>query len=99
MTNPIKPMEKEAQHIIQQHESVHLSNYDWDIFLKASADPPQPNENLKKAFARYKKLFANACEYTRARSPLLSSLKLRKSFITTSSFKIQLYLMSSKNTL
>jgi uncharacterized protein (DUF1778 family) len=76
MTNPIKPMEKEAQHIIRQHESIHLSNYDWDIFLETSANPPQPHENLKKAFARYKKLFANACECRRARSSLLSDLKL-----------------------
>ena len=40
-----------------QHETIQLSNQDWDIFLEALTYPPQLSENLVKAYERYKKSF------------------------------------------
>lgn len=38
---------------IAAHERTLLSSIDHDIFLNALDNPPEPNEKLKQAFARY----------------------------------------------
>ncbi|HQS83515.1 MAG: hypothetical protein B7Y25_01200 [Alphaproteobacteria bacterium 16-39-46] len=43
-----------AQKIVQKHEHQKLSDVDWTIFFNALISPDLPNENLKKAFARFK---------------------------------------------
>lgn len=40
-----------AEKIIQEHETITLSERDWDVFMDALDNPPQPNERLRKAFA------------------------------------------------
>ena len=46
---------EEAERVIRENEVVKLSNADWTIFFDALTDPPPPNEELRKAFARYRK--------------------------------------------
>ena len=44
----------EADRIIRRHESVTLSDRDWDLFYEALTRPPAPNNRkLKAAFKRY----------------------------------------------
>ena len=43
----------EADRIIRRHESVTLSQRDWDLFYDALTRPPPPNRKLKAAFKRY----------------------------------------------
>ena len=43
----------EADRIIRRHESVTLSNRDWDLFYEALTRPPAPNRKQKAAFKRY----------------------------------------------
>ncbi len=43
----------ETDRIIRRHESVTLSDRDWDLFYEALTRPPAPNRKLKAAFKRY----------------------------------------------
>lgn len=43
-----------AEKIIQEHESITLTEQDWDVFMDALENPPAPNERLRKAFALHK---------------------------------------------
>ena len=44
-----------ADELIQEHETLLLSEADWGVFLDALENPPKPNAKLKRAFAEYKK--------------------------------------------
>ncbi len=43
-----------ADEIIQEHETLTLQPADWDVFLDALENPPAPNENLQRAFAKHR---------------------------------------------
>lgn len=44
-----------AVRIIEEHNQLHLSISDRDIFINALLNPPKPSNNLLKAARRYKK--------------------------------------------
>lgn len=43
-----------ADRVLAEHEVITLSDEDWDVFFDALVNPPEPNENLKRAFQRYR---------------------------------------------
>lgn len=43
-----------ADRVLAEHEVITLSDEDWDVFFDALVNPPEPNENLKRAFRRYR---------------------------------------------
>ena len=43
-----------ADRVLAEHEVITLSDADWDVFFDALINPPEPNENLKRAFRRYR---------------------------------------------
>jgi uncharacterized protein (DUF1778 family) len=46
---------EEAEKIVRENEVASLSSADWTIFFDALIDPPPPNAELRKAFAKYQK--------------------------------------------
>lgn len=44
-----------ADEVIQEHETLTLDQADWELFLSALDNPPEPNARLKEAFAEHKK--------------------------------------------
>ncbi len=44
-----------ANEVIHEHETLTLNPADWDVFLDALENPPQPSAKLKQAFAEHKK--------------------------------------------
>lgn len=43
-----------ADRVLAEDEAITLSDEDWDAFFDALVNPPEPNENLKHAFQRYR---------------------------------------------
>jgi uncharacterized protein (DUF1778 family) len=43
-----------ARRVVEGHRSIRLSTRDWDRFLNLLDNPPEPNDHLKRAVARYK---------------------------------------------
>lgn len=48
-------LEKSSE-IVKEHNDLLLSDIDRDTFLSALENMPEPNKNLKKAAAKYKKI-------------------------------------------
>ena len=44
-----------ANDVIHEHETMTLSQDDWDVFMDTLENPPKPNAKLKQAFAERKK--------------------------------------------
>ncbi len=44
-----------ADEVIREHETLTLTEGDWEKFLDALESPPEPSEKLKQAFAEHKK--------------------------------------------
>lgn len=44
-----------AKQVIKEHEQLHLTEADRNIFIQALLNPSNPSENLIKAAKRYKK--------------------------------------------
>ena len=44
-----------AYEVIHEHETLTLTQADWEIFLDALDNPPKPNAKLRYAFAEHKK--------------------------------------------
>ena len=44
-----------ADKVIHEHETLTLNEADWEVFLDALEDPPEPSTKLKQAFAEHKK--------------------------------------------
>jgi uncharacterized protein (DUF1778 family) len=44
-----------ADEVIQEHETLTLNKVDWEVFLNALENPPEPSSKLKQAFADHKK--------------------------------------------
>ena len=44
-----------ADEVLQEHETLTLSEADWATFLDALENPPRPNAKLKQDFAEHKK--------------------------------------------
>jgi uncharacterized protein (DUF1778 family) len=44
-----------AEEVIQEHETLTLNEVDWEVFLGALENPPEPSTKLKQAFAEHKK--------------------------------------------
>ncbi len=42
-----------ADEVIREHESLTLSQDDWEVFLSALENPPEPNARLKQALAEH----------------------------------------------
>jgi uncharacterized protein (DUF1778 family) len=49
-----------ASRLIEERERLVLSERDWDVFLDALINPPEPNKALRKAFATHERLIAKA---------------------------------------
>ena len=43
-----------ANDVIHEHETMTLSQDDWDVFMDTLEKPPKPNAKLKQAFAERK---------------------------------------------
>jgi uncharacterized protein (DUF1778 family) len=43
-----------ARRVVQGQRSITLSPRDWDLFLNLLDNPPEPNDRLQRAVARYK---------------------------------------------
>lgn len=43
-----------ADDILRSHQTIVLSERDWDTVMDAIANPSEPNEALKRAAARFK---------------------------------------------
>lgn len=44
-----------AEEVIHEHEALTLNEADWELFLEALDNPPEPNARLKRALAQHKK--------------------------------------------
>jgi uncharacterized protein (DUF1778 family) len=44
-----------ADAVILEHETLRLSDADWQVFLDALDHPPEPNARLRQAFAEHGK--------------------------------------------
>jgi uncharacterized protein (DUF1778 family) len=44
-----------ADAVILEHETLRLSDADWQVFLDALESPPEPNLRLRDAFAEHAK--------------------------------------------
>ncbi len=44
-----------ADEVIHEHETLTLNQVDWEVFLDALENPPNPSAKLKQAFAEHKK--------------------------------------------
>lgn len=44
-----------AEEVIHRHETLPLSEADWECFLNALDNPPEPNARLSQAFADHRK--------------------------------------------
>lgn len=44
-----------ADQVIHEHESLTLTQADWEVFLDALEHPPAPNANLERAFSEHRK--------------------------------------------
>jgi uncharacterized protein (DUF1778 family) len=54
----VASVQAEACRVIEQHQTLKLSGEDSEAFVDAILNPPQPNEALKSAAFRYKKLLS-----------------------------------------
>ena len=48
-----------ATHLIQERERIVLEARDWDVFLDALLDPPEPNAALRDAVQIHARLVEN----------------------------------------
>ena len=48
-----------ATHLIRERERIVLEARDWDVFLDALLDPPEPNAALRDAVQIYARLVQN----------------------------------------
>ncbi|MGH6905131.1 MAG: DUF1778 domain-containing protein [Geminicoccaceae bacterium] len=46
-----------ANEVVQARETVMLSGRDWDAFLDALVNPPEPSAELKRALRRHDELY------------------------------------------
>lgn len=44
-----------ANEVIEEHETLRLDNSDWEVFLDALENPPEPNPRLRRAFVDHRK--------------------------------------------
>ena len=44
-----------AKQVIEEHQQLHLSVADRDVFIQALLNPPKPTDKLLKAVKKYKK--------------------------------------------
>ena len=44
-----------ADTVILEHETLRLSDADWQVFLDALEHPPEPNARLRQAFTEHSK--------------------------------------------
>jgi len=44
-----------ADEVIQEHETLTLDHADWEVFLDALENPPEPSTKLERAFTEHKK--------------------------------------------
>ena len=49
-----------ATHVIREHERIVLEARDWDVFLDALLDPPDPSAALRDAVQTDARLIENA---------------------------------------
>ncbi|MGA3351383.1 MAG: DUF1778 domain-containing protein [Candidatus Sulfotelmatobacter sp.] len=52
----IASMQRAATSVVQEHTRIELSERNRRVFVKALANPPEPNEALRKAAKAYSKM-------------------------------------------
>jgi uncharacterized protein (DUF1778 family) len=55
----VATVQAEACRVIERHQTLKLSFEDSEAFVNALLNPPQPNNALKAAALRYKKVIAD----------------------------------------
>ena len=53
----VSSLVRSAQEVLEKHQTVTLSNRDFDAFLEAIESEEEPNEALKQAAERYRQRF------------------------------------------
>lgn len=56
----IATLVERAREVVQDHELIELSDRDRDRFIHILDNPPEPNEALRKANQRYRKLIISS---------------------------------------
>lgn len=59
-------LQEAAQRAVREYERMELDALEREVFITALLSPPEPNEYLRRAAARYQKL---GCSRREARSP------------------------------
>ncbi|MFM9074867.1 MAG: DUF1778 domain-containing protein [Bacteroidota bacterium] len=52
----VQVVQEAASNILEEHQSIILTEQDREIFFKALDNPPKPGKNLLKAAKEYKRL-------------------------------------------
>jgi uncharacterized protein (DUF1778 family) len=55
----VSSVQAAAEEAIERHQIIRLSARDSLIFAEAILNPPEPNENLRAAAARYREMFGD----------------------------------------
>lgn len=53
----VSSLVRSAQEVLEKHQTITLSNRDFDAFLEAIESDEEPNDALKRAAERYKQRF------------------------------------------
>jgi uncharacterized protein (DUF1778 family) len=52
----VQKADEATRKAIEAHTTWTLTEQDWELFMKALLDPPEPNERLKAAAKRYREI-------------------------------------------
>jgi len=52
----VSTLVRDARKVVQEHEVTTLSDRDRDLFLALLDNPPEPNDALRRAAARYREM-------------------------------------------
>jgi uncharacterized protein (DUF1778 family) len=55
----VSTVQAEAIRVIQEHQTLKLSQEDSEAFVDSIFNPPQLNDKIKSAFSQYKKIIEN----------------------------------------
>lgn len=51
-----------AGEIVSEGERIVVSDQDWNLIVSTLADPPEPNAELRRAFAEHKRLISKTAD-------------------------------------
>lgn len=55
----VSTLHEAANHVIESHEIIRISEQDRETFVNAFLNPPAPNRNLKAAAKRHARIFGD----------------------------------------